>query len=194
MMRIGLTGNIGTGKSTVARVFEVMGVKVYHADMQAKKLLYSREVIDQIAHLFGDEVINSEQQVDRTALAEIVFNDKTKLAALNNLIHPLVEADFEHWCALQKSEVYVLQEAAILFESGFDRLFAATILVTAPEELCLVRVMKRDGVTPEKVTDRMNNQWSQEKKMELAQYLIINDEKKLIIPQVLKIHSQILHM
>jgi len=192
MKRIGLTGNIGSGKSTVARIFEILGVPVYHADLRAREMLKSGKVVEQIKKLFGNQVVNSQQQVDRKALAAIVFNDKTKLETLNILIHPLVEGDFSVWCNLHRESDYILQEAAILFESGFDRLFDANILVTAPEELCVARVMARDSITKEMVMDRIQNQWSQDKKQKLAQYEVINDEVNMVIPQVLAIHREIL--
>jgi dephospho-CoA kinase len=193
MKRIGLTGNIGSGKSTVARIFEILGVPVYHADFQAREILESDRVVEQVKNLFGKEVINAQQQVNRKALATIVFSDKSKLRTLNNLIHPLVEEDFSEWCKLHLESDYILHEAAILFESGFDRLFDANILVTAPEELCVARVMARDSITKEKVMDRIQNQWSKDKKRNLAQYEVNNDEIVMVIPQVLEIHREILN-
>lgn len=191
MKRIGLTGNIGTGKTTIARIFEVLGVPVYHADTRARVLLDSDTVKHQVASLFGNQVINPMNQVDRKALANIVFNNKEKLAELNNLIHPLVEEDFARWCEIHKNENYILHEAAILFESGFNRLFDATIMVAAPDELCIERVMARDGITKEMVIERMQNQWPQEKKMELSEYVVVNDNHTLVIPQVIAIHKAI---
>jgi dephospho-CoA kinase len=191
MNRIGLTGNIGTGKSTVARIFEILGVPVYHADKQAREILESEPVKAQISDLFGKQVLNLLNQVDRKALATIVFNDKDKLAALNSLIHPLVEADFSLWCEKNEDQKYVLHEAAILFESGFDRLFDANILVTAPEELCIKRVMLRDGIGKDMVSDRIRNQWSQEKKLAMAEFEIVNDEMAMVIPQVLAVHLEL---
>ena len=192
MRRIGLTGNIGTGKSTVARIFEILGVPVYHADKQAKELMDQDNVKDQISLLFGKELLDSDRQIDRKALAAIVFSNKDKLALLNKLIHPLVEEDFENWCQLHLEKPYILHEAAILFESGFNRLFEANILVTAPDELCISRVMARDGVSNEMVVNRMSNQWSQEQKKKIADYQVSNDEKSMVIPQVLAIHKTIL--
>ena len=191
MKRIGLTGNIGTGKTTIARIFEVMGVPVYHADTRARVLLDSDTVKHQVASLFGNQVINPMNQVDRKALANIVFSDKEKLAELNNLIHPLVEEDFAQWCETHKNEHYILHEAAILFESGFNRLFYSTIMVAAPDELCIERVMARDGITKEMVIERMQNQWPQEKKMELSEYVVVNNNHTLVIPQVIAIHKAI---
>lgn len=191
MKRIGLTGNIGTGKSTVARIFEILGIPVYHADKQAREILESETVKAQLADLFGKRVLDTMNQIDRKALASIVFNDKDKLSILNELVHPLVEEDFFRWCNEHASHNYILQEAAILFESGFDRLFDANILVTAPEELCIARVMARDGIGKEMVSDRMRNQWPQEKKRALADYEISNDEISMVIPQVLSIHQEL---
>lgn len=193
MKRIGLTGNIGTGKSTIARIFEILGVPVYHADNQAKIILNSAGVKDQILLLFGKSIFNSQNQIDRKALAEIVFSDKNKLESLNALIHPLVEADFSEWCTVNQNNKYILHEAAILFESGFDKLFDSTILVIAPIELCIERVIKRDLATREMVMDRMQNQWPQEIKQGLADYVIVNDEKSMVISQVLTIHRGILN-
>jgi len=192
MKRIGLTGNIGTGKSTVARVFEILGVPVYRADKEARRILASGKVTQQIEILFGKNVLNAQNEVDRMALAAIVFNDQDKLAVLNNLIHPLVEEDFSQWCILNQERNYILHEAAILFESGFDRLFDANILVTAPEELCIARVMARDSVSREMVIERIQHQWSQDRKQKLAQYIVINDEISMVVPQVLAIHREIL--
>ncbi len=191
MKRIGLTGNIGTGKSTVARIFEILGVPVYKADISARSILHSDTLKPRLILLFGEQILNTQSEINRKALGEIVFNDKTKLLQLNTLIHPLVEKDFEEWCSLYSNTDYIIHEAAILFESGFHRLFDSTILVTAPEELCIKRVMKRDSLTRELVTQRLRNQWPQEKKQELAGYIVINDGGTMVIPQVLKIHASV---
>jgi dephospho-CoA kinase len=191
MMRIGLTGNIGTGKSTVASVFQILGVPVYHADQRSREFLDSDELKAQIMSLFGKQVFDAEQKVDRKALAGIVFNDKARLSELNAVIHPLVEHDFNVWCNSHQENDYIIHEAAILYESGFDRLFEAIILVTAPEEICITRVMKRDGISREMVLNRIHNQWTQEEKVKLAAYRIINDESSFLIPQVLTIHEKL---
>ncbi len=193
MKRIGLTGNIGTGKSTVGRIFGILGVPVYHADKQARIILASENSKKQLTLLFGEKILDTRNEVDRKVLASIVFHDKDKLSALNNLIHPLVEDDFLAWCVLHKEKDYIIHEAAILFESGFNRLFDAVVLVIAPDELCVKRVMSRDSMNIDLVLDRMKNQWTQERKQKLADYLVINDEINMIIPQVLALHEKIIN-
>lgn len=190
MIRVGLTGGIGTGKSVVARIFECLKVPVYDADTKAKNILDSEKVIRQLQNLFGIAAIGNNGLPDRKYIASQVFADPEKLARLNKLIHPLVREDFEHWCEMQKAP-YVIEEAAILFESGFNRFFDITILVTAPEEICIDRVMKRDGVSREAVKQRMRNQWPEARKRELAGYILVNDGKNLLLPEVLKIHNKL---
>jgi len=192
MKRIGLTGNIGTGKSTVARIFETLGISVYHADIKARMLLETDPVKQKISILFGNHIITADNKVDRKALADIVFNDNSKLTILNNLIHPLVEADFSNWCDTHNENPYILHEAAILFESGFNRLFDAVILVTAPEKLCIARVMDRDGIPEAMVAERIGNQWPQEKKRQFSDYEVVNDNNSMLLPQVLEIHKLIM--
>ncbi|MBN2175512.1 MAG: dephospho-CoA kinase [Bacteroidales bacterium] len=188
MIRVGLTGNIGTGKSTVAGVFEILGVPVYRADQEAKKFLELPETIEMIREAFGCDII-AREEVDRKKLAHLVFNNRAALEKLNRIIHPQVKADLLKWIDQQKGNQYIVQEAAILFESGFYREFDKTILVVAPEELTIKRVMLRDGLSRNEVTARKENQWPQDKKIPMADYLIYNDEQQLIIPQVLKIHK-----
>lgn len=192
MNRIGLTGNIGAGKSTVAAIFAALGVPVYNADLAARKCIESESVKIKIAEIFGRQLFDTGFQLDRKALAAIVFNDKNKLSQLNNLIHPLVKEDFNAWCNEYSQEPFVLHEAAILFESGFDRLFDSNILVVAPEELCISRVVQRDGVSRAMVIERMRNQWPQEDKKKISDYVIANDEVSMLIPQVLAIHKKIM--
>lgn len=191
MKKIGLTGNIGTGKSTIARIFEILGVPVYHADLRARIIMDSDEVKAKLIALFGSGMLLPDRNLNREALAEIVFNDALKLETLNRLIHPLVKTDFENWCKKYQTENFIIHEAAILFESGFHTLFDAVILVTAPEELCIARVMKRDEVNREMVLTRIKNQWKQEQKIKLAEYLIINDEESMVIPQVISLYNKL---
>ena len=190
MIKVGLTGNIGSGKSTVARIFETLGVPVYHSDKKAKEFLFVPEVKERLKIEFGQAVFTGTV-IDRKKLAKIVFNNKKAIGFLNSLIHPLVRNDFENWCLLYNNEPYVIQEAAILFESGFYKLFDKTIVVICSEEIIVQRVMERDEVEEVAVRERMKNQWRQEEKMKFANYVISNDNEQLVIPQVLEIHREL---
>ena len=188
--KIGITGGIGSGKTTVCMVFETLGIPVYYADAQAKYLMNSdAQIIASIVDYFGSNVYR-DGVLDRRKLAEIVFNDKSSLKILNDLIHPAVERDFEYWCAQQKAP-YVIEEAAIIYESNIERRFDKIILVTAREEIRIHRVCSRDDLTPEKVRQRMKNQMPEEKKIALADYIIYNDNNEMIIPQVMEIHEML---
>ena len=188
--KVAVTGGIGSGKTTICKVFETLGVPVYYADTQAKRLMdYDPELKAAIAGYFGNDIY-IDGTLDRRKLAEIVFNDKNALAKLNSLVHPVVARDFDCWSAQQTSR-YVIEEAAIVFESGIEHRFDKIILVTAPDDLRIERVCARDNILPETVRQRMKNQWSEEKKIALADYVIHNDSKNMVIPQVLQIHKGI---
>ncbi|MCD4694799.1 MAG: dephospho-CoA kinase [Bacteroidales bacterium] len=191
MIKVGLTGNIGSGKSTVSKIFEVLGAPVYHADNNAKAFLCHQEVIDKLRNKFGD-CIMSEGIIDRKKLAGIVFNNSKKLGFLNSIIHPLVKQDLIIWMNNMKHHPYIIQEAAILFESGFDKDFEKIILVISTDDLASKRVMMRDGISKHEVELRRSNQWRQDKKIGLADFIIENTEKDMLIPQVLKIHETLL--
>jgi len=192
MIKVGLTGNMGSGKSIVARVFQCLGVPVFYADIEAKKLLFDPQVIDQLQDLFGKEIMFDDYIVDRKKLADVVFNDPHALAKLNNLIHPLLQNEYEHWCLSYKNQPYVIQEAAILFESGWDKNVQQIICVTAPQELAIKRAAKRDMLNPEQVSRRLEHQWDQEKKASRSHFVLINDESRLLLPQILDIHKNLL--
>ncbi|QEE49968.1 dephospho-CoA kinase [Flavobacterium alkalisoli] len=172
---IGLTGGIGSGKSTMANYFESLGVPVYIADEEAKKILYLPEAVNEVRKVFGEEVF-TEQIPDRAKLAKVVFNDPDKLKQLNEIIHPKVRDHFTNWVKLHKSQNFVIKEAAILFESGSYKNCNKVILVTAPKDLRIKRVMERDKVTKEQVLERMSNQWDEKKKEELSDYIIYNTD------------------
>ncbi len=190
MIKVGLTGNIGSGKSTVTRIFETLRVPVYHADEKAKKFLTEKKIQLAIKEKFGDTVF-SGSTIDRKKLASIVFSDQDALAFLNSLIHPLVRKDLKVWFDHHVQNSYVIQEAAILFESGFYREFDKIITVAAPVQLAIQRVMHRDGIGKDAIEKRMHHQWEQERKIEFSQYVIYNDEDHLVIPQVLAIHNEL---
>lgn len=190
MRIVGITGGIGSGKTTACKIFQELGVPVYYADSRAKELMtYNESLKNKILQSFGAEAY-SNGMLNRTYLAQQVFNSKEKLSILNGLVHPAVALDFEEWLEEHQSAAYVLKEAAILFESGAYQDVDITVLVIAPEDLRIERVMKRDGSTKEDVMKRMNNQWTQERKVKLADHIINNDGVHLMIPQVLSLHQK----
>lgn len=190
MKVVGITGGIGSGKTTTCVIFEHLGVPVYYADVRAKELMAKNAKLrNKITQAFGERAYDGDK-LNRKYLAEVVFNSSEKLSVLNGLVHPAVADDFDEWLEAHTSHKYVLKEAAILFESGAYHAVDLTVLVVAPEELRVERVMKRDGVSKEEVMQRMNNQWTQERKAKLADHIINNDSHKLIVPQVLELHQK----
>lgn len=171
---IGLTGGIGSGKSTVAKYLISKEVPVYIADDEARKLMQSKAVINAIVKVFGPEVLGNDGLLDRKALANIVFNDKEKLALLNGIVHPKVKKHFEAWVEKNKTHPFVVKEVAILFETQGHLQCDKTILVTAPLDVRIERTMKRDHVTKEEVLIRIQNQLPDEEKVKLADYIIQN--------------------
>lgn len=189
--QIGLTGNIGSGKTTVARLFETMGIPVYYADDHAKRLLNAPEVISKVKTIFGNDCIGPEGLPDRKVLAKKVFADARLLDKLNDIIHPRVGTDFESWTEKYAAHQYVIMEAAILFETDRAKRLFKNILVTAPEQLRVRRVCERDDVAAEDVRKRMQHQMPETEKVHRADFLINNNGKEPLIPQVEKIHQRI---
>ena len=193
MFRVGLTGGIGSGKTLACQIFEKLGVPVYYADTAARKLMNSNaELKKGIVLMFGEQAYGRDG-LDRQYLASSVFGDQEKLSGLNRLVHPAVREDFIRWTAEQSGSPYVLEEAAILFESGASIGMNQTVLVYAPEELRINRVMKRDGRSREEVLKRMGHQLSEEEKMEMADHVLINDGTQMLLPQVIELHNKILN-
>ncbi|MEG2103260.1 dephospho-CoA kinase [Flavobacterium sp. FlaQc-28] len=183
---IGLTGGIGSGKTTIANFFKEKGVPVYIADDEAKKVMQSIEIIDQIKSVFG-ETLFENNILNRAKLAEIVFNNADKLAQLNAIVHPAVKKDFENWLQQHKNDQYVVYEAAILFESGRYKECDYIVTVTAPIEVRIERVIKRDNTTREQVLSRMEMQWNDEKRISLSNFVINNSNLKIANEEVVKI-------
>ena len=186
MKKIGLTGGIGVGKTFVAELFQQLGVPVFNADIEAKKCMVEDEKLVSAVQLAFGESIYMNAVLQKEELAKIVFNNEVDLAKLNTLVHPVVKQKFEDWCENQSSEL-VIKEAAILFESDAHIGLDAVICVSAIQELRIVRVQKRDGSSVEEVKSRINKQMPQAEKEELADFIIVNDGEKLLLPQVLKV-------
>lgn len=190
MLKVGLTGGIGSGKSLIAEMFKLLGVPVMHADATAKYLMEHDENLKAaISKLFGEEVYQNGR-LNRPFLASLIFNDKPKLEALNALVHPATVAYGKKWFADQHFP-YSIKEAAIFFESGTYVEMEKMIGVYAPVELRLKRAMDRDGVSEEQVRKRMQNQMNEEEKMKRCDYVIQNDGSRSIIEQVLQIHEKL---
>tara|TARA_B100001057_G_C22646745_1_gene870398 strand:+ start:319 stop:903 length:585 start_codon:yes stop_codon:yes gene_type:complete len=191
MKIIGLTGGIGSGKSAVLSVFSSLGVPCYESDSRAKKLMQEDlELIHQIKFLFGDDIYEGDR-LNRGKLANLVFSNRSKLDSLNTLVHPIVKKDFELFTD-QQDAVYVIKEAAILFETGGSKDCDATILVTSPEEQKIERVMKREKTDLSQIKFRMKHQWSDEKKIPLADYIINNIDWDITLQNINKIHQKLL--
>jgi dephospho-CoA kinase len=190
VLKIGLTGGIGSGKSTVAKIFGLLQVPVYYADAASKRLYHTDlELMANIKRHFGEDVYTSGQ-LNRARLAAIVFNDPKKLELLNQLVHPPTIRDAEEWMKAQTAP-YIIKEAALLFESGSVSGLDYVIGVKAPLSLRMKRVMDRDGVSQEEVTSRMKRQIDEEIKMRLCDWVITNDEQQLVLPQVLELDGKL---
>ena len=191
MLRIGLTGGIGSGKTTVARIFETLGIPVYYADDAAKRIMNSNEPLkEKIKEHFGAESY-VDGELNRKHLASVVFTNKEKLDLLNSLTHPATIADAEEWMQRQETP-YVIKEAALLFESGAVNHLDEVIGVYAPQHIRIKRVMERDGLPVEEVMKRISRQLNEEMKMKLCDHVIHNNEQELVIPQVLRLHEEFL--
>lgn len=190
---IGLTGGIGSGKTTIANYIKSKGIPLYIADDEAKAILFTPAAANEIREAFGNDVM-TDNLPDRAKLAEVVFNDAAKLQKLNSIIHPKVLEHFKNWMEEHKDAPVIIKEAAILFESGRYKDCDKIILVTAPVELRINRVMERDNTTREKVLERINAQWDDEKKAALSDFIITNisiEDAKVQTDEILKIINKI---
>lgn len=194
MLQVGITGGIGSGKTLVSDIFSSLQIPIYNSDIRAKEItVFDAKVRKAIIQVFGNESYASNA-LNREYLAKMVFSDKGKLEQLNRIIHPAVAADYSNWLLDFSNKPYVLKEAAILFESGSYKTCDKTILVTAPQELRIKRVIKRDSVSRESVLYRMKNQMTNEEKLKLSDYQITNNGEQSLILQVYKLHQQILQL
>jgi len=194
LIKVGITGGIGSGKTTVCAIFERLGVPVYYSDKRAKDLMQEdKQLVLKIRNLFGESAYNEDKSLNRVYIAEQVFGNESKLLALNELVHPAVKKDYESWASIleNKGYPYCIKEAALLVESGSYKDLDKLIVVTAPVEDRISRVIARDGTTAEQVKKRIDAQLPDEQKLKLADYVIINDKATDLVPQVTKIHLDI---
>ncbi|MBK6948639.1 MAG: dephospho-CoA kinase [Haliscomenobacter sp.] len=190
MLHVGITGGIGSGKTTVCKIFEILGIPVYYADERAKWLMeHQASLVQGILGLLGQEAYTGEGKLNRSWISGKVFGNPELLSQLNALVHPAVAQDGFDWQDRQTDCPYTLKEAALLFESGSYLLLDKTIVVTAPLELRIKRVMDRDGVPRQAVQERIDRQMPEEDKVRKADYVIHNDGQRLLIPQVIAIHQ-----
>ena len=193
MFKIGLTGGIGSGKTTVAAIFNILGIPVFNADVEARQLMEKdTNIIGAIKEIFGE---NSYEKgvLNRSFIAKIVFENQEKLQLLNNLVHPVTILAATQWIK-QQTAAYVIKEAALLFESGSVADLDYVIGVTAPKAMRIKRILERDMITEELALARMNNQIDEVIKMKLCDFVLVNDEQTLLIPQVLKLHGTITNL
>lgn len=192
MLKVGLTGGIGSGKTFISNIFTNIGVKVYNADNSAKVLMMSNtELINKLIQEFGKDIyINGE--LNKKLLSSIIFNDEEKLKKVNSIVHPFVFADFAKWISNFKNQPYVIHEAAILFESGYNKQMDKTIAVIADKLIRINRIVERDKTTKAEVLARINNQVDDGDRIKLSDYIIYNNGNELLLPQVLQIHNQLL--
>lgn len=190
-MKLGVTGGIGSGKTTVCKVFNVLGIPVFSTDPEAHELLTSNnEIINKINSIAGKNLYTSGT-LDRKELATLIFNDSSLLKKVNSIVHPAVVKRFLKW-EMEQSAPYVIMEAAILFESGASKLVDRVATVVAPEEERINRVIVRNHLTREEVMERIRNQMNDEERIKLSDFVIYNSENDMIIPSIIKIHEEIL--
>lgn len=192
MLRVGITGGIGSGKSLVCSVLEILGVPVYYADQEAKRLMNTDQALQKsIKVLLGEQAFR-DGELNRKMVGEKVFGNPELLRKLNHLVHPVVGDDFQTWSRKWNKHPYVVEEAAVLFESGADRRLDMSVLVYAPTELRIKRAMVRDGATRTEVEQRMKQQMGEDEKKRLADRIILNDEMSLLLPQIVELHEDII--
>lgn len=193
MIKIGVTGGIGSGKSMVCRIFSALSVPVFYADIVAKEIAENdKDVVRSIKENFGNDIFTQEGKLDRKRLSEIVFNDSKKLNTLNNIIHPAVKNAFDFFLNENKNAPYTVKEAAILVESGAYKHVDKIIVVTAPVKQRIQRVVKRDDVSENEVQVRINKQLPQEDLIKYAHFIINNEDGAMLLPQVIEINKSIL--
>lgn len=193
MLKVGLTGNIGSGKTTISKVFRILGIPVFYADNVAKDITENNEkVIASYKKWFGEDIF-IDGKLNKLKLSSIIFNDNTALERVNNLIHPLVVENFLNWIKNFENYSYIIFESAILYNTIFTNIIDKIILITSPLEFKIDRVIKRDGRSIEDVKKILSKQIDEETLIKIADYVINNNEKELIIPRIIQIHNDLLN-
>ena len=194
MITVGITGNLGSGKSTVCRVFSMLGIPVFNSDEQARIIMNTDPHVRQkLTKLFGDDVYMNNQ-LNRKLISDIIFNNKNSLKKINSVVHPAVRNTFNQWRTSHRNFPYIINEAAILVESGGNKDVDKLILVTAPEKLRIERVIKRDKRSVNEIKNITNNQLPDDKKVSFADFIIENNDKKLILPTIIEIHNKLIKL
>jgi dephospho-CoA kinase len=192
ILKIGITGGIGSGKSYISKIFSSFGVPIYNADLRSRELSNLEPIKSKIIETFGEQFY-IDGELDRKGIAKLVFNNSILLNKLNSIIHPVIEYDFLKWC-IGKDSKYVLKESAIFFETGLYKNLDYIILVTAPENVKIKRVIQRDNLSKDDIKKRMNSQWKDDDKIKLSDFIIDNDGEKNVNDQVIKIHNKLINI
>ncbi len=192
MLKIAVTGNMGSGKTSVCKVFNVLGIPIFYADKEAKRLYEDPGILKQLTTRLGNHILNTDGKINTQALAEIIFKDQSAMKYVSSIIHPRVGILYDQWALRQINAPYCIQESALVFETQTHEKFDKIILVYAPEEMLLERVTKRDGSDKKQALRRLHYQWEQDKKRSLSHYSILNDNQSMIIPQILDIHKELI--
>lgn len=193
MIRVGITGGIGSGKSLVCKVLSIIGIPVYHADDEARNLMETDpDIRRELIRLCGPDIF-SGNLLNRPLMSHLIFDNNALLQAVNGVVHPAVARDFEGWCDRQTTSPYLVQESALLFESGAWERFDVVVLVTAPEALRIERVLKRPGMTVEKIRAIVKNQLAEEEKIVRSHVVFHNDGNDLILPGIVALHTTLAH-
>jgi dephospho-CoA kinase len=191
MLKVGITGGIGSGKSVVCKIFNQLNVPIYDADFEAKQIIIkSKSVISKIKKAFGEDSYFEDGRLNIQKIASIIFSDKKALEKMNSIVHPAVFQDFEKWSKLQKNCKYVIMESALLIETGYYKQLDKTICVLSPLELRTERIMQRNNISKTEVNDRISSQLSDEEKLKFVDFTIQNDNEDMLMPQVLKLHEK----
>jgi dephospho-CoA kinase len=195
MLKIGITGGIGSGKTTVCKVFELLDIPIFYADTVAKSIMQTDLVLkNEILTTFGEKSYSSDGELNRSYISSIVFNNESELNKLNALVHPAVFRAFDKWLSNHCDAPYIIKEAALLFETESYKMCDLSVLVISPEASRIRRVIARDGISHDELLLRMKRQLSDAQKLKLADHILINDESRLLIPQILALHQQFLHI